>query len=319
MGYPRSKYVKKGEEGVYHNWNRVVRRAFLFGYDPVTKRDYSFRKKWIILHLKFLASIFAVDVFAFSVMINHLHTILRTLPSRVNEWSDYEVASRWIRLHHDEGIHHEIQIQALLQSPELIKETRMKLSDLSTFMKELNEYIARRANKEDGITGTFFDGRFRCKPILDFPATVCCLLYVDLNEVRAGAAPTPEESDASSIQVRINAWQDRMIEKYEELWLCPIQSTPTRRGILNLTDEEYFKLVDETGRMIRADKPGYIDPDLPPILSRIGIVPKAWDKLIKQFGKFTTAAGTVSSLRNFANSHGQKWVKGISLAKASFV
>ena len=173
MGYPRSKYVKKGEEGVYHNWSRVVRRAFLFGYDPVTKRDYSHRKKWVVDRLQFLASIFAIDVCAFDVMINHLHTILRTNPSLVATWSDYEVASRWARLHPKESIHPEILTNALLQSPETIQNIRIELSSLSLFMKELNEFIARKANKEDGMTGSFWAGRFRSKPLLDMAAITC--------------------------------------------------------------------------------------------------------------------------------------------------
>jgi REP element-mobilizing transposase RayT len=318
MGLPRYKYVKKGEEGVYHTWSKTVRRAFLFGYDPVSKRDYSYRKIWIVEHLKFLASIFAIDVCAFAVMINHLHTILRTLPSLADGWSDYEVASRWVRLHPNKSIHPDIQIQGLLQSPELIQEIRLKLSDLSVFMKRLNEYIARRANKEDEMTGAFFDRRFRSRALADVPAITCCMVYVDLNPVRAGIAPTPEDSDFTSIQARIQSWKEHMADIYNEHWLCPIQSTPTRRGILDISEKEYIELVDRTGRMIRADKPGYIDPDLPPILSRIGVIPKAWDKTIEQFDRFRIAAGTVSSLNKFASRIGQKWVKGISLAKAAF-
>ncbi len=33
---------------------------------------------------------------------------------------------------------------------------------------------------------------------------------------------------------------------------------------------QYFDLVDQSGRMLRQGKRGSIDPDMPPILSRIG-------------------------------------------------
>ncbi len=79
MGLPRSSYVKEGEEGIYHCYIRCVRRAFLCGFDPLTGRDFSHRKKWIVDRLRYLASIFAIDVCAFAVMENHPHNVLRIL------------------------------------------------------------------------------------------------------------------------------------------------------------------------------------------------------------------------------------------------
>ena len=52
MGLPRSRYVKDGEEGVYHCFSRCVRRAFLCGFDKVTGRDFSHRKAWVVDKLR---------------------------------------------------------------------------------------------------------------------------------------------------------------------------------------------------------------------------------------------------------------------------
>ena len=98
MGLPRSLYVKEGQEGVYHCFSRCVRRAFLCGYDPLTGRDFSHRKKWVVDRLRYLASIFAIEVCAYAVMENHPHSILRTRPDIAVLWSDREVATRWIEL-----------------------------------------------------------------------------------------------------------------------------------------------------------------------------------------------------------------------------
>jgi len=49
MGLPRSKYVEEGKEDVYQCFSRCVRRAFLYGYDALTGRDFSHRanrKHW---------------------------------------------------------------------------------------------------------------------------------------------------------------------------------------------------------------------------------------------------------------------------------
>ncbi|MBN2321607.1 MAG: transposase, partial [Acidobacteria bacterium] len=83
MALPRSKYVQEGKEGVYHCFCRCVRRAFLYGFDAHSGRDYSHRKEWLVNRLRHLASIFALDVCAYSVMDNHYHTILRTRPDIV--------------------------------------------------------------------------------------------------------------------------------------------------------------------------------------------------------------------------------------------
>ena len=198
--------------GVYHCFSRCVRRAFLCGIDPQTRNDYSHRKTWLVDKLRELAAIFAVEVCAFAVMWNHYHTILRTRPDIVATWSDYEVASRWLTLfprHCDLGqVPIDKQIHALTQSPGRIATLRKRLSSLSWFMGRLNESIARAANKEDKVKGRFWESRFKCQVLLDEAAIAACMVYVDLNPIRAGLAGTPEESDFTSIQERIRAWQN---------------------------------------------------------------------------------------------------------------
>jgi hypothetical protein len=206
-------------------------------------------------------------------------------------------------------------------------------------MGRLNEFIARIANKEDKVKGRFWEGRFKCQALLDEAAIACGMAYVDLNLIRAGLAATPEESDFTSIQERIRAWQraqevtqdvstgsgDGLLPEdtagtvpYDD-WLCPISSDSRRRGILDMTAAEYFDLVDRTGRMVRSDKRGAIDNDLAPILQRIGARPESWIDTVSRFGtKFHVAAGQVSSLRKFAEKLGARWVKGLVNAQSSF-
>jgi len=214
MGLPRSQYVREGEEGVYHCFSRCVRRAFLCGFDPLTGRDFSHRKAWLVDRLRYLAAIFAIEVCAYAVLENHYHTILRTRPDIVATWSDREVARRWLTLfprHRDlEGMPLppvEKEICALADCPERIAQLRRRLSSLSWFMGRLNEFIARAANREDKVKGRFWESRFKCQALLDEAAIAACMVYVDLNLIRAGLAATPEESEFTSIQERIRAWQ----------------------------------------------------------------------------------------------------------------
>ena len=330
MALPRSKYVQEGEEGVYHCFCRCVRRAFLYGYDAYSGRDYSHRKEWLVNRLRQLAAIFAIDVSAYSVMDNHYHTVVRTRPDIVDGWSDHEVASRWLKLcpprrkskraakpTMEESIH------ALTLFPDRMATLRKRLSSLSWFMGKMNEYIARAANREDGVKGRFWESRFKCQALLDVAAIAGCMAYVDLNPIRAGVAETPEGSEFTSIQERILAWyQENVASSMEGSadWLCPIETGKGRRGILPMTTVEYLDLVDRSGRIILAGKRGAIDSELEPILLRVGANPQEWIRTISSFqDKFGLVAGILSNLREFADRLGKRWFKGVGAARVAFV
>src|SRR5512139_3149838 len=212
MGLPRKRYVKDGQEGVYHCFSRCVRRAFLCGFDTVTNRDFSHRKALLLDRLRFLASIFAIDVCAYAILENHYHLILRLIPQIMAAWSSRDVAVRWLTLfpHRDRLTGEplpptELQIASLVSNPERIEELRKRLCSLSWFMGRLNEFIARIANKEDDVKGRFWESRFKCQNLLDDASITACMVYVDLNPIRAGLAATPEKSDFTSIQERIRS------------------------------------------------------------------------------------------------------------------
>ena len=90
----RKDIVREGEIGTYHCWSRCVQRAFLCGYDPVTERDFDYRRGWIEDLLAYQARVFAIDVGNFSVLSNHAHAILRTRPDLTASWTPEELAQR---------------------------------------------------------------------------------------------------------------------------------------------------------------------------------------------------------------------------------
>ena len=255
--YARKEIVREAEVGVYHCVARCVRRAFLCGRDALTGRSFEHRKGWIRRRLEELAGIFGIDVCGYAVMGNHLHVIVRTRPDVVAAWSDDEVARRWWRLfprRRDEDGRpaepepHELRM--LVAEPEAAAERRRRLGSLSWLMRCLCEPMARRANREDGCTGRFWEGRFKSQALLDDAAVLACSVYVDLNPVRAAVVEKPEDSEFTSAYDRILALRGRRREQrnarrrrrasrrrgvppdaLRDGWLCPVSAErPARRA-----------------------------------------------------------------------------------------
>ena len=199
--------------GAYHCFSRCVRRAFLCGEDYVSGLDLGHRRDWVRDRLEALASVFAVDVCDHTVMDNHLHVILRNRPDIVPQWSDEEVARRWLRLSRRSlELRPEPKpkrVRKLANDVEKIKELRFRLSNISWFMLMLNEPIARAANAEDNVPGHFFGERFGSVRLENEEELLLCSLYVDLNPVRAGLAKTPEDS-------KYTGACDRIADRQEE-------------------------------------------------------------------------------------------------------
>ena len=92
----RAEVFAPDEVAVVHVMNRVVRRCYLLGDDPVSGKNYDHRKVMIENQLQRLAGAFGIDLLGFAIMSNHFHLILRSRPDVVATWDDTEVARRWL-------------------------------------------------------------------------------------------------------------------------------------------------------------------------------------------------------------------------------
>ncbi len=252
----RSEVFVPSEVAIVHTICKVVRRCMLMGYDKVTNKNYDHRKDWIENEFKRLASYFAIDVLAFSILSNHVHQILRSRPDIVETWSDREAARRWLTLcptvaQDKESVRNrkqaakakkaelqkpttensenglaapdgattdtalpftvepsEAAINMIVNNPKKLQAIRLRLSDISWWMRLLCQRIAQRANaEEEEDEGKFWRGRFKGIRLMDEAAILACTAYVDLNVIRAALAETLEGSDYTSAQRRIQDLQ----------------------------------------------------------------------------------------------------------------
>jgi hypothetical protein len=213
------------------------------------------------------------------------------------------------------------EINLIVKDPVRLQEIRRRLSDISWFMKMVAENIARRANAEDGVTGRFWQGRFKGVKLCDAAAILACLIYVDLNPIRAGLAKSPEQSDFTSAKRRIDQEQGSAPQAAD--WLIPLpldesgppgaapSDLPTRcsdKGVLPVTLAEYLLLLDWTGRQVVGNKSGSIPESLAPILIRLGIDTDQWLDLSTRFGQlFFRIAGSRQAVADEARQNGRRW------------
>ena len=236
-----------------------------------------------------------------------------------------EVADRWLRLFpkswgfdDKKAAPSEIDIKNLAGHADRIAEIRSRLSSVSWFMRSLNEHIARKANREDGCKGRFWEGRFVCQALLDESAVLACMAYVDLNPVRAGLADRPENSDFTSVQERIRARGGALAQP---VWLSAIggENPAGQPGMLSMTLDEYLSLIDLTGRLIRSDKPGAIPDDLAPLLDRLKINQVRWVGTAGSYGRiFHLVAGRAQSIAEAARRRGKIWLAGLTAGRLAF-
>ena len=304
MPRPRRTQISLEDTPYYHCCSRVVRRAFLCGDDTYSGKNYDHRRAWVESLLFELEAVFAIDIAAFAVMSNHLHLVLRVDIETVNRWTDGEVLEQWHKLFKGDELTQKFVKGELVEAHEVsrlkhsIALYRSRLCDISWFMRCLNEPIARQANQEDNCTGRFWEGRFKSQALLDEAAVLACMTYVDLNPIRAQLTDTLEQSDHTSIQLRIRA----ALKGEQPSNLLPFignECDDQPNGIaFSLAD--YLELVDDTGRIIRNDKRGYISESSAKILNRLNIPHDNWLKLTTEFGKlFHGPVGTLQALTDY--------------------
>ena len=310
MPQPRKALISLSDTPYYHCMSRCVRRAFLCGDDQYSGVNYEHRRDWLESKLHRTASAFAIKLCAYAVMHNHYHVVLNVRQDIAESWTNLEVVQRWHTLFSGTPSSQLFELGVPLEPSELEHVSQLaslwrnRLTDISWFMRIVNESIARRANAEDKCTGRFWEGRFKSQALLDDKALLSCMAYVDLNPIRADIARSPETSDFTCVQHRINAIESKNLKETIERFV----GARSEEIGLPFVLADYLELVDWTGRILRSDKRGVIDGALPPILDRLGFNRKSWHILSSNFeAQFSHWVGSEDAVRKvFHDKHYQR-------------
>lgn len=146
------------------------------------------------------------------------------------------------------------------------------------------------------------NSRFKSQALLSEEALLSCMVYVDLNPVRANMAATPEASKHTSIKERLTPKFDlesavKLQVKQQCLQSIVISARLVAKPLAkfegNITQKDQLgilfslkdrlELVEYTGRLLHPNKRGYISETLPPILNRLNLDQKSW---LEQATKF---------------------------------
>ena len=212
-------------EGWYHVYSRAACEK---GVYPLEKE--LCRRKFVSL-MKYYSKAYFCDIAAFCVMGNHYHMVLKfELPRKLTKeelWERalmlYPKSKKYLKLWHEKKW----------------QRFEDRLFNLSEFMRNMQSAFATWYNKTYKRHGTFWADRFKSVLLGDEQSVLDCMLYVELNPVRAKICSLPEDYKASSFYLRsIKA----------DTWLMALDA------IVETTFEEYRMAVYYRGSIITTDK-----------------------------------------------------------------
>ncbi|MDA0657378.1 MAG: hypothetical protein O2931_03600 [Planctomycetota bacterium] len=179
------------------------------------ERENTERWKFFEDRLRFLASIFAIDIFDYSLLIDEIHTLLRNRPDVAQQWTKEELAYRWVILHSPE-----LKFPDTSDGSEGFGDMRTKLSSISYFQEQFLEPVAREIHRRNRGKGRFVKPTFQWHPIEGPADTLACSVYLASTAQQAGLEKNLGEHPYSSYSRRMQG---------DDQWLAPLFCAPATR------------------------------------------------------------------------------------------
>lgn len=174
----------------YHLYNRVAARK---GEYPLSE---AVPMRRLIQTIEHYAAIYFCEVAAFCVMGNHYHLVVKF--EGLRDVSREELRARTRLMYPSRAS------QRLIDNWSIgdWEHYRRRLFDVSEYMRNVQSSFARWYNHSFQRRGRFWADRFKSVYLEDPRAVLDCMLYVELNPVRAGLVQRPEDWRGSSLILR---------------------------------------------------------------------------------------------------------------------
>ncbi len=168
----RSARLKPDSGTYYHVMNRIAgtKSSYPFGHEE--------KQMFITIMNKYL-KLYKIELLSYCIMSNHYHLVLFS-PGKI---SNEEIKTRWQDFYgHSKGHFHP---QPLWESSETTEQWRQRLSDVSDFMKVLQQSFTAWYNRTHNRRGYFWADRFKSVILEGGNSLLRCIKYVELNPLRA--------------------------------------------------------------------------------------------------------------------------------------
>lgn len=183
----------EGETNYYHVVSRVAGRELLFGDE-----DKEVFRIILLKQLKFSG----LRALAWCFMGNHFHLLLEVADKEAamkgwkeedyikrlgvlrSEWSSHQLLGE-VEMYRENGYAGGIS--------EIAERVKIRMFDLSMFMKELKLKMTLAYNKTHERQGTLWEGRFKSVLLESGEAVRTVAAYIDLNPIRAGLVKDPAD------------------------------------------------------------------------------------------------------------------------------
>ncbi len=180
---PRTqRMIVDDQSTVYHVMSRTALDGFPLG---------DIEKDFMLDLIRRYAALYLVEILGFCLMGNHFHLLVRVIPEY--KFADEDILKRYVEFYGDERIF----------ADGLVPSLRLKLSNLSEFMREIKVGFARFYNRRHNRRGYFWGDRFKSVIVENGETLINCLAYIDLNPLRAGVVERPEQYRWNSLGYHI--------------------------------------------------------------------------------------------------------------------
>ena len=181
--------IEEKESGVYHLCSRVAGPK---GWYPLSE---AINQQKLLDLIKFYTAGYQCKVYGFCIMGNHYHLIIEFLkPGKLSAKFLKEKAL---------AFYPKSEAHIDLWNPDKWEKFEKRLFDVSEFMRSLNRAFTNWYNVKYHYRGPFWADRFKSTILHGKQALQECMLYVDLNPVRASLVEHPEDYVGSSCHLRL--------------------------------------------------------------------------------------------------------------------